>query len=83
MHRDDRSLCLLGVRSPLSTAPLIQQLRSWRARVLALVLTWLPCPPSAADCFERVLGETRKGTVRRVLEVPLWAARRTLASIDG
>lgn len=40
-----------------------------------------PCP--AGDCFERVLGETRKGTVRRVLEVPLWAARRTLASIDG
>lgn len=43
------------------------------------------CPPilPAADCFERVMGETRKGTVRRVLEVPLWAARRTLASIDG
>lgn len=40
-------------------------------------------PLPAADCFERVLGETRKGTVRRVLEVPLWAARRTLASIDG
>lgn len=38
---------------------------------------------AGSDCFERVLGETRKGTVRRVLEVPLWAARRTLASIDG
>lgn len=29
------------------------------------------------------MGEVRKGAVRRVLEVPLWAARRTLASIDG
>ena len=43
-----------------------------------------PCRPlPAGDCFERPLGSTRKGTVRKVLEVPVWGLRRALASVDG
>ncbi|EFN59130.1 hypothetical protein CHLNCDRAFT_137944 [Chlorella variabilis] len=38
---------------------------------------------AAGDCFERPLGSTRKGTVRKVLEVPVWGLRRALASVDG
>lgn len=43
----------------------------------------LPLPTTAADWFQSAMGEVRKGAVRQLLEVPLWAARRTLASVDG
>lgn len=45
-----------------------------------------PCPsacPPAGDCFERALGEVRKGAMRQLLEVPVWGLRRALASVDS
>jgi hypothetical protein len=42
----------------------------------------LPAPP-AGDCFERALGEVRKGAMRQLLEVPVWGLRRALASVDS
>ncbi|KAL4430951.1 hypothetical protein ABPG75_006207 [Micractinium tetrahymenae] len=38
---------------------------------------------AAGELFEQTLGDVRKGTVRKVLEVPVWSLRRALASIDG
>lgn len=38
---------------------------------------------AAGDWFEGVLGEVRKGAVRKVLEVPVWGLRKVLASVDG
>jgi hypothetical protein len=40
------------------------------------------CLP-AGDCFQRALGEVRKGAVRQLLEVPVWGLRRALASVDS
>lgn len=38
---------------------------------------------AAGDGFEGKLGITRKGRVRKALEVPVWGLRSALASVDG
>ncbi|KAL4419027.1 hypothetical protein ABPG77_010014 [Micractinium sp. CCAP 211/92] len=38
---------------------------------------------AAGELFEQTLGDVRKGTVRKVLELPVWRMRSVLASIDG